>query len=294
MERNFQALMRKTISLFFLLIISCAGSEIDQGFVLGENVSYDLSNPDKTIFLGLELDEISGLGWFDEGILTCVQDEEGIVYLFDLSEEKVIRRISFKQSGDYEGIERFHDHVYVVKSNGTIYRIPLNGGDKVDADEFKTPLKSDNNIEALGFDSDAGYLLLGSKGKGYIGKEKKGKSLFAYSPSDDHFSDEPVLRIKRKQINTWLEEAGKKSLKSGYGFSGVAQHPNTGNFYIISSEGKYMIIIDTEGNMISYYDLPRKHFKQPEGICFDPSGTMYISNEARGGTANIMIFQLKE
>jgi hypothetical protein len=34
-------------------------------------------------------------------------------------------------------------------------------------------------------------------------------------------------------------------------------------------------------------------FAQPEGLCFDSKGTMFISNEAAGGSANILEFKRK-
>ncbi len=43
--------------------------------------------------------------------------------------------------------------------------------------------------------------------------------------------------------------------------------------------------------MLTIKQLDKKTFRQPEGICFDPEGNLFISNEGQGGKANILIFK---
>jgi uncharacterized protein YjiK len=70
--------------------------------------------------------------------------------------------------------------------------------------------------------------------------------------------------------------------------SGAAIHPITGEMYILASANNLLLITTTDGTIKEIYPLSKKKFKQPEGICFSPEGDMFISNEARGGRANIM------
>ena len=54
-----------------------------------------------------------------------------------------------------------------------------------------------------------------------------------------------------------------------------------------------MIIIDRKGNVLDVQDLRNNIFRQPEGICFSPSGDLFISNEGNGGKATILRFKLQ-
>ncbi|UFH53120.1 hypothetical protein [Spirosoma sp. KNUC1025] len=53
---------------------------------------YDLNAPDETYKLPKELEEVSGLSYYKENQLLCVQDEEAVAYVFDTKKRK-LRRI---------------------------------------------------------------------------------------------------------------------------------------------------------------------------------------------------------
>jgi uncharacterized protein YjiK len=73
--------------------------------------------------------------------------------------------------------------------------------------------------------------------------------------------------------------------------SGAAIHPLTGELYIISSVNKLLVVADRRGEVREVYRLDEGVFKQPEGIAFEPDGTMIVSNEAADhGVANLLIF----
>ena len=70
------------------------------------------------------LKEISGLGiTSDLQHLVAVNDEEGIVFLINKLEGKVVKEINFWNEGDYEGLEVVGNDAYVIKSSGTIYQV---------------------------------------------------------------------------------------------------------------------------------------------------------------------------
>ena len=54
--------------------------------------------------------------------------------------------------------------------------------------------------------------------------------------------------------------------------------------------GKCWLNVLRKENCKKVYDLNYSHFQQPEGISFDINGDLYISNEAKGGKANILKF----
>ena len=53
------------------------------------------------------------------------------------------------------------------------------------------------------------------------------------------------------------------------------------------------MVLDLNGNIQHIEPLDSDIFKQPEGIAFSGDGKkLYISNEGRGGTANILEFSI--
>ena len=49
-----------------------------------------------------------------------------------------------------------------------------------------------------------------------------------------------------------------------------------------------MIVVNYKNEIQQIYFLDNDDYIQPEGICFDSSGTMYISNEGKRTSANIL------
>jgi len=73
--------------------------------------------------------------------------------------------------------------------------------------------------------------------------------------------------------------------------SGIAIHPLGGDIYILGSVGNLLMVFSREGTMLAMIKLRSKYFPQPEGICFDPLGTMYISNEGDNEKGTILKFE---
>ena len=53
-------------------------------------------------------------------------------------------------------------------------------------------------------------------------------------------------------------------------------------------------MIMKDGLLNAVYPLDKTMFRQPEGITFMPNGNLLISNEAKGSTANILIFAYQQ
>jgi uncharacterized protein YjiK len=84
-----------------------------------------------------------------------------------------------------------------------------------------------------------------------------------------------------------------KDNKIKFAPSGIARNPANGHWYIISSVNKLLIVLNPDFSSPVTYNLDPKMFPQPEGICFDSKGTLFISNEAAGGSASILEFKRK-
>ena len=83
--------------------------------------SYDFENPEEIIKLEKQLKEISGLHYKDSNTLYGIQDEIGQVFEIDLKSGKATKIVSFKETGDFEGLSKKGESFYVLKSNGDIY-----------------------------------------------------------------------------------------------------------------------------------------------------------------------------
>jgi uncharacterized protein YjiK len=138
-------------------------------------------------------------------------------------------------------------------------------------------------------------------------KGKDFKAIFNFNVKVKELDPEPMMLIelnsikKHKNYNTitqWGVElmAYLDTYKGDVTFqpSGVAIHPISGNIYVLGSVGKMLIVYSKVGELLAMAELNPKIYAQPEGICFDPSGTLYISNEGKENRANIVMMKMME
>ena len=292
----------KQIALSLLLIspvLPLASQETDK-YKLYVHPDYDfpysVNNPDASWDLPDRLEEVSGLSWIEENLLACVQDEKGNIYLFNLQSGEVERKIDFEDDGDYEGIEIVGQDAWVMKSNGTLFEVAdyLKEGTPY-VKKYATELTGKNDAEGLGYDPVYNNLLIACKGHPFV-DEKKGKEFKAiYNFNLDHkkLDLNPLFLIIMDSIKYYknyntMTQLGVELMafindsKGDVSFqpSGMAVHPESGYLYIIASVGNLLVVYSRESEMLAMFKLRNKYFPQPEGICFSPDGTLYISNEA--------------
>jgi sugar lactone lactonase YvrE len=53
-------------------------------------------------------------------------------------------------------------------------------------------------------------------------------------------------------------------------------------------------VLDRQGKIVHLEKLKKSLHTQPEGICFDADGTMFIANEGKDGRAKIFKFRYKQ
>lgn len=278
-----------------------------KGIAGSYNFPYDLTDPDEKYTLPSVLYEISGIEVYKNAI-ACIQDEKGIVFIYDPNKKEIVSEIKFGDEGDYEDIELVDDNLFVLKSNGNLYRFTENDHDEVSAEKIKTPLKSSNDCEGLCYDSLTHSLWIACKGTPSLKDrniDKKYRAVYSYSLQENSFNMDPVLLVDVEQVHetldlgTYLEIsyslANKFSMKGGMTFqpSGIAIHPISGDIYLIANVGKLLLVYNRKGDLLHIQPLNRNLFRQPEGICFDGAGNLYISSEGSGGKGYILIFKLK-
>lgn len=274
----------------FFIFSGCTGkSEQDAGnltYRANALFPYDLQAPNRKIILPSKLEEISGIAYIDEYTLACIQDEKGSLFIYSLTEEKIIREDKFGKGGDYEDIAIVKNDVFVVRSDGQLWKMPLKVAEK-GVKLYHTPLSAKNDVEGLGYDAANNRLLLACKGSSGIKKNIPGiKAVYAFDLDENRLIEEPVFSIKTEEIKQKLPGNDYKDFRP----SGIAVHPITGEIYVLASVGKVLVVLDKNGIIQEVHTLTTADFKQPEGICFSPDGNLFISNEGKGGRATILQF----
>ncbi len=257
---------------------------------------YDLRTPAETFKMPLILEEISGLAITqDEQHLVAIQDENGLVFYIDRQSGEIAKQFEFWKDGDYEGVEMVGDTVYVARSNGTLYEIVRGGEPDQSVERYKLAIDRENDVEGLAYDRANRRLLLACKGAAGEGEAYQGmKGVYAFDLDSKTLSEAPVILISLDAVNQYLTDSPEiRKLDKlveffdaedeiGFSPSAIAIHPLTGNIYITSSVGKMLIVLNDQGKILHIEKLSKKMHPQPEGLCFDQQGNLYISNEGRG------------
>lgn len=300
------------LSLSLFAFVACnyqesSKKQIADGILKEVIIHYDFDNPDTVYFLPGNLNEISGISFYQDSKIACIQDEHAMIYIFSMKEEQITSIIDFGKSADYEDIAVVEDDVYVLRSDGTLIMIKNFEANQREVIKIDTRLKARNNTEGLFFDENSNSLLIACKESPSINKEELYdgfKAIYKFDLESNMLIEKPVYLLDLSVIDSvkttgtvekfFIETARKLMLTANGGRfypSGIAIHPfDTEDIYIISSIGKLLIILNRQGLIMDIIELDQAIFNQPEGICFSDNGDLFISNESGGGNANILKF----
>ena len=269
--------------------------------IRGDKAKYDIKNQAQKYFLPYVLEEISALSYYEDDVLACVQDESGKLFFYDLKSGEIVHTTLFEYSGDYEGVEIVGDTVYVVKSNGDLFQLPIDfNSEKRQATKYETAFKSKHNIEGLGYDPSLGKLLFVTKGEAGIKRDrgKDSRGVYGFDLDDMNLDKDAIFIIteneRRKFYKKNLPKNSYDDKRLLFKPSAIAVNPVDGNYYILASVGKIMLVVSPQGELLESYAIPPSLLTQPEGLCFAPDGTMYISSEGEGDRGYILKYLLQK
>ncbi len=239
------------------------------------------------IVLPRAISEASGLAISPDGRLFSHDDERGIIYQIDRADGHIIKRFLLGRPtlrGDFEGIAIRKKKFYLVASNGKIYEAE-EGADNapVPYRVFDTFLSGANDVEGLEYDPAGDCLLVlckGDPGKGYKGY----RTAYAFD-----FRKMKLLRPARLRIP--LKEVSKKARKGDFAPSGIALHPLSGTFFVLSAAGECIVELSRSGKVLAQERLPGHVNPHPEGITFGSDGTMYICNDGQDGRGSMTVYR---
>lgn len=248
------------------------------------SITYDLSKPVQSWNLPEVLKEISGNAWVDNNHLLVIEDLHPVLYLMRLDKgaATIEKQIPFKpvsdKKFDIEDIAISGNTAYALWSHGTVYKID-NWRMQPSVTEWETGLDKANNTEGLTIDPTSGNLLVACKNESGVDDEKKSaRSVYELNAQTGKLNNDPFLVIEKKEI---MKVAGDKL---AFYPSAIAVHPATHDIYVLSTkETKCMVQYSHDGKIKGFQMIDKEIMPQPEGMCFAPDGTLFISTEGRHG-----------
>mgnify|MGYP003380474272 FL=1 len=253
------------------------------------------------------LHEVSGLTDIDAHTVACVQDENGIIFFYDLEEQAIVRQLEFHLDGDYEGITRIGKMIYILRSDGTIYGVENYDDPNFILHTYTTGIPAANN-EGLCHDPVNNRLLIACKSKLGKGPEYKDKrAIYGFDLKTKELSTHPVfefdvqkmpefallhkidLPMRTKGKNGGTEEAVLK-----FKASAIGVHPIRKQLYVLSAADHMFFIFDLEGELLHMEPLDPRVFNKAEGITFMENGDMLITNEGQDHRPTLLRFNYQK
>jgi hypothetical protein len=207
--------------------------------------------------------------------------------------------------GDYEGIARVDNAIYVLRSDGILFKISNYHSKNFLLDSFVTGIPANNN-EGLCYDQDNNRLLIACKGKIGKGRDFKDKRMiYGFDLKTNIMSEEPVFEFDLQSIKSFAVnqniEVPLKSKKKGkiadpdikFMTSDIGIHPISKKLFLISAADYMLFIFDNKGTLEHIENLDHEIFNQPEGISFQPNGELLITNEGNNRKATLLRFEYK-
>jgi hypothetical protein len=296
------------IIISFLIIPGCGSTpegaiqKPDQKSITA--IGYDLDNPDGTFILPPVLHEISGIAVFDSSSVACVQDENGIIFIYDLSKKTITQNVTFYGNGDYEDIARTAGAFYVLKSNGTLYKIS-DMNRPLPPEEIHLKGIPHKDIEGLCFDSKNERLLIAPKDKADKDSEAEVKQgIYGYDLKTGELIKDPLIEFKLPAIKEFAarvlepveynKKGEPKKPDIRFSPSAIAIHPVTGRLYLLSADDHMLFVFSLQGKIEFIVRLKPEIYNMAEGITFFQNGDMLISNEGQNGNASLLRFRYHE
>ncbi len=287
-----------------VLLLGCGATFTNNEKITG----YNLTKPDNTFLLPDTLHEVSGLTDIDSTTFACIQDENGILFIYDAKNNVIKKQYTFNLDGDYEGITRVDQNIYVLRSDGTLFEISNYTSDNFKLTSYTTGIPANNN-EGLCYDQDNKRLLIASKGKIGKGSEYKDKRvIYGFDLQTKTLTKEPVfdfdLQVIRefavkKKINLPTKERKKKGetvtepfIK--FGTSAIGIHPVTKKLFLLSASDYLLFIFNMKGDIEHIEQLNPTMFNKAEGITFYENGDMLITNEGQDKKPTLLFFKYRQ
>lgn len=285
-----------------LTLLACGATYTNNEKTIG----YNLTAPDVSLILPDTLREVSGLTYIDSTSFACVQDENGILFIYDVIKNEIKNQYTFSINGDYEGITRVNKTIYVLRSDGTLFEISDYESKDFKLTAHTTGIPANNN-EGLCYDKDNNRLLIACKGKIGKGPEFKDKRvIYAFDLTTKTLTKEPVFdfdlqAIRQFALNNKIS-LPTRTKKNGqitepiikFRTSAICIHPSTKKLFLLSASDHLLFIFNMNGSIEHIEQLNPTMFNKAEGITFFENGDMLITNEGQDKKPTLLRFKYKK
>jgi hypothetical protein len=298
LKRKIKMKIQIITAVIAIMNLSCGNQN---SRITGSIEGYNLNIPDAIFTLPKILHEISGQTTIDSSSVACIQDQNGIIFIYDALNNRILQQFSFGDDGDYEDIAKVDSSIYVLRSDGKLIEMSGLGSKNFVITSYKTGIPCKES-EGLCFDNFDNRLLISCKGETEK-KDLKGKiAVYSFDPGTKKLSPEPFLIFDLKKVRKLVSEnesrlsvKNKKSAGQRITFkiSAISMHPKTGELYLLSSIDAMLFIAEKKGAIRKAVSLDRKLFNQPEGLSFFANGDMLISNEGGDGKPTLLRFNYR-
>lgn len=248
------------------------------------------------------LQEISGLTVYNSTSIACVQDELGIIFIYDFLKKKIVEKIQFAAEGDYEGIAKVDDKIYVLRSDAKLFEATIKNFKLNEIKIYETGVLAKNN-EALCHDKENNRLLIGSKVKSGKESDNDLRQIFSFNLKTKKTEKKPAFTLNKNNIvdfakknnielpKKYNKKLNKYKLNFKLGISGVSIHPKTKDMYVLCAIDYVLLIYSKNGILKNIIPLNNKKHAQAEGITFLDNGNLLISNEGKKGQPLLYIIK---
>lgn len=284
----------RTLFLFFIALSFGSIAQIP---------AYNLKKATASDQLPDTLREISDITVHDSVSFACVQDENGIIFIYNWLQHKVTEQKWFGPNGDYEGIASVNGVTYVLRSDGVLFATKESFNSLPgDTKTYTTGIPAEDN-EGLFYDKEKNRLLIGCKSK--IGKGTRFKDyrfVYSFDLATKKLSPKPVFsfylpaiknELAQKNIILPVKVTQKGTVTEAilkFATSALAIHPITKTLYLISSTDRILFEFDMQGKLLNAEQLDESLFNKPEGITFLENGDLFISNEGEDKKPTLLKF----
>ena len=260
----------------FIFTVACSGEPTPAGAVTDDSFR-QWSLPDK-------LREISGLALTEDERLLAVADESAIVYEIDYNDGHLVKAFALGEKvvkGDFEGIAVLDGDVWLMTSDGNLYRSPEGeNGAHVDYERFDTRLDDNCEFEGLTAVPSRQSLALICKHS----KKNKKKRVFEWRLVNDEIHRVADFALPVKNMKKAVD---RKQMNP----SGLAVAPVTGNWLVLAAKQYAIFELSQEGEFIDVImRLDKERHRQAEGIAVTQDGLLIIADEAGKGRARLSVY----
>ena len=267
-------------------------------------LDYDFERPDLKWSLPSVLNEISDIAALSESEVACVQDERGVVFVYDIRHKRITDEVRFAPKGDYEGLTIADSKLFVLRSDGLLFELSsLRHHPSVQTYELHLPFKES---EGLCLDARHDRLLIAPKSHEQTENGKDTRPIYAFDLRKRALVEGPAFELSVHGIRRFAKhhdlpiprrvKRDGQTMHASLRFkpSAMAVHPVTGEVFVLSSVDHVLVSCTETGSITGYALLDASSYRQPEGIAFFPNGDMLISSEGAGKEPTLVLLRWKQ